>query len=221
MLAYDWEGTDIAKWLNTQGIAAFVLKYRLPNSADVLNENNVSLKDTQRAIQWVRFHAKKWNVSPEKVGIMGFSAGGHLASTVGTHITRYVASGKSPLDSISVRPDFLVLLYPVISMNAESTHMGSRIQLIGENPTQQWVQRYSNEQQVTKETPPTFLVHATDDNAVPVTNTVLFYQALVKAGVSAEMHVYPTGGHGFALAVGKGYLQTWSDRLADWLRNLN
>ncbi|MFY0654620.1 MAG: alpha/beta hydrolase [Cyclobacteriaceae bacterium] len=221
-LAYDWEGTDIAKWLNSKGIAAFVLKYRLPNEESVKSSRNPSLQDAERAVRMVRNNAEKWNIKKDQIGIMGFSAGGHLASTVGTHYDQ--DKNTSPDDlakSVSSRPDFLVLMYPVITMNPEHTHGGSRKNLIGENPTQDLADFYSNELQVNENTPPTFLVHSTDDKAVPVMNSILFYQALEKDGVYSEMHVYPYGGHGFSLAIDKGHLQSWPERLSDWINSLD
>ncbi|MDN5202701.1 alpha/beta hydrolase [Fulvivirgaceae bacterium BMA10] len=220
-LAYDWEGTDVAKWLNSLGIAAFVLKYRLPTSKSIIVPEKAPLQDAQRAIRLVRYHAKKWNVDRNQIGIMGFSAGGHLASTLGTHYENDHILKPDPIDSISARPDFMVLIYPVITMKLLYTHQGSRKNLLGESPEQQLVDFYSNELHINKNTPPTFLIHATDDEAVPVENSLLFYQNLKKEGVYAEMHIYPKGGHGFALAIGKGHLQTWTARLSEWILSLD
>lgn len=220
-LAYDWEGTDIAGWLNSRGIAAIVLRYRLPVDGDVAHKKWLCpLLDAQRAIRLTRAHAAEWAVNPAKVGIMGFSAGGHLASTAGTHFDAGDASAADPVDRLSSRPDFLVLIYPVISMG-EFTHGGSRENLLGRNPPEALVRQYSNELQVTADTPPTFLVHAGDDDAVPVQNTLLFYQALQAHKVPAELHVYPHGGHGFSLALGKGRLQDWPGLCARWLAELD
>lgn len=221
-LAYDWEGTDIAKWLNSKGIAAFILKYRLPNSESVILGHNAPLQDAQRAMRLVRNDSEKWGISKNQIGIMGFSAGGHLASTLGTHYD-YDNENAIPntIDSLSARPDFMILVYPVITMTNSNSHQGSKRKLIGENPQQELVNFYSNELHVNSNTPSTFLIHATDDKAVPVINSILFYQALEQAGVYSEMHIYPTGGHGFSLAIGKGHLQTWTDRLYDWIKSLN
>lgn len=221
VLAYDWEGTDIAKWLNAHGIAAFVLKYRLPNSKSNIVPHKSPLLDAQRAIRMVRFDAEKYNIKKDKIGIMGFSAGGHLASTAGTHFDMGNASSKDSIEQQSSRPDFMILLYPVISMSKPYMHSGSRDNLIGKNPTQELAEYYSNDLQVKDNTPPTLLVHATDDAGVPVENSLSFYQALKNHKVPAEMHIYPYGGHGFSLAVGKGYLSTWTDRCIDWLKSLN
>lgn len=220
-LAYDWEGTDVAKLLNSKGITAIVLKYRLPNSKSNIIPNLSPLMDAKRAIRMTRFYATKWNIKKDKVGIMGFSAGGHLASTLGTHFDNGDPKATDSIEQLSSRPDFMILIYPVISMSKNIMHAGSRNSLIGNHPTDELAKLYSNELQVTKETPPTFLVHATDDKGVPVENSLLFYQALKDNNVPAEMHIYPKGGHGFGLALGKGYLETWTDRLIDWLRGLN
>lgn len=218
VLAYDKEGTDFAKWLNAKGIAAIVLKYRLPNSKSNVVPHLSPLMDAKRAVRLVRANASKWNIRQDKVGIMGFSAGGHLASTLGTHFDAGDPNASDPVERLSSRPDFMILAYPVITMNKAITHAGSRNNLIGPDPSEELVKLYSNEMQVTKETPPTFIVHATDDRGVPVENALSFYQSLKTNGVPAEMHIYPKGGHGFGLAVGQGYLETWTDRLADWLK---
>lgn len=207
-LAYDWEGTDIAKLFNAHGIAAFVLKYRLPDSLSSTSPDQVPLMDAKQAISIVRARAMEWNINPNKIGIMGFSAGGHLAATLSTHFDQ------------STRPNFSILIYPVISMEKSIAHMGSRTNLIGAKPTDTMVKLYSNELQITPKTPPTFILHATDDNAVPVENSLTYYQALKKNGVPAEMHIYPTGGHGFALALGKGSLEKWPTLLFDWMKEL-
>ena len=217
VLAYDWEGSDIAKWLNSKGIAAIVLKYRLPNAKSNITPHLTPLMDAKRGMRHIRAHAAEWNINPGKVGVMGFSAGGHLASTLGTQFDAGDASAQDSIERFSSRPDFMVLVYPVISMNSKYTHSGSKGNLLGANPDTALVQRYSGELNVTTATPPTFLIHATDDTAVPVENSLLFYGALKDKNVPAEMHIYPYGGHGFGLAIGKGYLQTWNERLADWL----
>ena len=220
-LAYDWEGIDIAKWLNSKGIAAMVLKYRLPNSASVEVSYKAPLQDLQRAMKLVRANAEKWNIDQNKVGVMGFSAGGHLASTLGTHFDHEDSFKKDSVDAFSARPDFMALVYPVITMDAEFTHQGSRNSLLGENPSDELENEFSSELQVKTNTPPTFIIHATDDDAVPVENALLFYKALKEKDIYTEMHIYPEGGHGFSLGLGKGYLETWPDRLYDWLQRLD
>jgi acetyl esterase/lipase len=208
------EGSDVAKWLNGRGISAAVLKYRLGPKYHY----PVQLWDAQRAIRYLRAHAADLNISPDRVGIWGFSAGGHLASTAGTHFDKGDASATDRIDRQSSRPDFLILAYAVISLEDPYAHVGSRTNLLGEKPNPALVESLSNQLQVTKDTPPTFLFHTTEDQTVPVENSVLFYMALRKAGVPAEMHVYLKGRHGVGLAPGDNVLRTWPDRLFDWLQ---
>jgi acetyl esterase/lipase len=210
ILAASHEGTDVAKVFNEWGVTAFVLKYRIPDDSTMPDKEIGPLQDAQRAIQVVRMNAKKWNIIPNKIGIMGFSAGGHLASTAGTHFTHAVIENKK---NISLRPDFMILLYPVISFSDSIGHTGSRNNLIGKNPSAEKIKYYSNELQVTKQTPPTFLVHAKDDNGVKVENSIDFYAALKKNNVPAEIHLYQKGGHGFGMNN-----QTSSDKWMDWLQ---
>ncbi|MDQ6814155.1 MAG: alpha/beta hydrolase [Bacteroidota bacterium] len=221
ILAYDWEGTDVAKWLNSKGIVGIVLKYRLPDSKSNIVPDKSPLMDAQRAIRMVRANAGKWNIKTDKIGIMGFSAGGHLASTAGTHFDGGNASATDPIDRLSSRPDFMILMYPVITMSKPTMHAGSRNNLIGKTPDAQLANFYSAELNVTAETPPTFLAHATDDKGVPVENSLMFYQALKDKNIPAEMHLYPKGGHGFGLALGIPETESWTDRCIDWLRALN
>jgi acetyl esterase/lipase len=219
-LAYNWEGSDPARLLSSRGIAAIVLKYRLPNAKSNITPHLSPLMDAKRAIRLVRANAARWNIKKDQVGIMGFSAGGHLASTLGTHFDSGDATAADSIERESSRPGFMVLVYPVITMSKPVMHAGSRSNLIGQNADSSLAKLYSNELQVTKETPPTFLLHATDDKGVPVENSLLFYQALKDNGVPAEMHIYPTGGHGFGLGIGKGYLEGWTDLLVLWMRGL-
>lgn len=219
-LAYDWEGTDVAKLLNAKGITAIVLKYRLPNAKSNVTPHLSPLMDAKRAMRLVRANAAKWNINKDNIGIMGFSAGGHLASTLATHFDTGEATAVDSVERQSSRPDFAVLVYPVISMSKPIMHTGSRNNLIGEKPDSSLAKLYSNELQVTKQTPPTFLVHATDDTGVPVENSLLFYQALKTNAVPVEMHIYPKGGHGFGLGVGKSYLESWTERLVEWMREV-
>ena len=219
ILAYDWEGTDIAKFLNSNGIAGIVVKYRLPSDVSQTDKKYVPLIDAQRAVRLVRANAEQLNVNPDKIGIIGFSAGGHLASTLGTHFNEKVYEPIDGIDDESARPDFMALGYPVISFG-EVTHQGSKNNLIGENPTIDMVDYFSNEKQVTEQTPPTFLLHATDDTVVPVENSLLFYKAVKDKGVSATMHIYPKGGHGFGLGLHDEHLKDWGDRMIDWIVSL-
>ena len=163
----------------------------------------------------------EWGIDRDNLGIIGFSAGGHLASTAGTHFDSGKPDAVDPVETMSSRPDFMILIYPVITFTDSFMHKGSRNALLGENPDPALIEYYSNELQVTKDTPPTFIVHAGDDKSVPVENSLVFYQSLKDNGVPAEFHIYPEGGHGFSLAIGKGHLETWTDRCIDWLKSLN
>src|SRR3954447_4328289 len=192
VLAMNHEGRQVANWLNSLGMTAFVLKYRLGPKY----HHPIELGDAQRAIRLVRSRAKEFGIRPDRIGIMGFSAGGHLASSAGTHFDAGNSSASDPIDRVSSRPDFLVLLYPVISFTTSYVHRGSMRALLGDNPDPKLVELMSNELQVTPQTPPTFLFHTTTDTVVPVENSVLFYLALRKAGVPAEMHIYERGPHG-------------------------
>jgi acetyl esterase/lipase len=212
-LAIGHEGFEVAKRLNELGIAAFVLKYRLPSDLTMFEKEIGPLQDAQRAIQLVRENAVAWGVDRSRVGIMGFSAGGHLASTAGTHFRTAVIDNK---DNSSLRPDFMVLLYPVISFSDSIGHRGSRDNLIGVNPTPDKIREYSNEWQVTAQTPPCFIVQAGDDRTVKAQNSIDFYEALLRHGVAAELHMYPKGGHGFGLHNASTKDQ-WMDRLQNWL----
>ena len=219
ILAYDWEGTDIAKFLNGKGIAGIVVKYRLPSSKSQTDRHHVPLIDAQRAMRLVRSKAESFHIAADKIGIIGFSAGGHLASTLGTHFEDKVYEPIDEIDELSARPDFMALGYPVITFGT-ATHAGSKKNLIGENPDIEMVDYFSNEKQVSENTPPTFLFHATDDTAVPVENSLLFYQALKNHGVSAMMHIYPKGGHGFSLARKDPHLRGWTERMFEWIESL-
>lgn len=206
------EGSTVAEKLNKLGITAFILKYRLPDDRVMKDKNFGPLQDAQQAIRLVREKAATWHLNPAKIGIIGFSAGGHLASTLGTHFDTAVVFNPT---HISLRPDFMILVYPVISFQDSITHMGSRNALIGKQPTPDMIEYFSNERQVTEQTPPTLLIQATDDALVSVQNSLLFYQALLKHHVSAAMHLFDTGGHGFPEEPAKSH---WFDYAADWLR---
>lgn len=208
------EGYNVARELNTKGIAAFVLKYRLPDSRIMKDKSIGPLQDAQEAIKMVREHAREWNVDTSKVGIMGFSAGGHLASTLSTHyLDNYI---DNPLH-ISLRPDFSILLYPVISFQEGILHKGSKKALIGAGADTALINKFSNELQVTTDTPPAFLVACSDDKVVPVANTVRYFVALHNHGISVEMHIYEHGGHGFGLH-NKTTQDKWIDRCYNWMR---
>ena len=214
ILAIDHEGVEVARLFNESGITAFVLKSRLPNDIIMVDKSIGPLQDAQQAIRTVRQQAVAWGLNPDKIGIMGFSAGGHLAATAATHFNTKVDPDIK--DTISVRPNFAILIYPVISFNDSITHKGSKLNLIGINPSAALVTKFSNELQVTKDCPPVFLVHAGDDEAVPVENSIRFYQACKKNNVPAEMHIYSKGGHGFGMH-NKTTNDKWFDRLANWL----
>jgi acetyl esterase/lipase len=210
------EGTEVAKALNKQGIAAFVLKYRLPNDLIMENRSIGPLQDAEQAIKTVRERAKEWNIDTAKVGIMGFSAGGHVASTASTHYKNVVIPNQ---EKTNLRPNFSILIYPVITFQDSILHKGSKKALIGENASTAKTAEYSNELQVNKDTPPAFLIHCSDDRVVPVANTINYYQALKNSGVKAEMHIYATGGHGFGL---KNATRTdkWLEQCMAWMTEM-
>lgn len=200
LLAMGYEGVDLADWFNAQGITYAVLKYRMPNG-----HHEVPLSDVQQAMRIMRQHAEEWKL--DKIGVMGFSAGGHLASTAATHYTE------------DTKPDFQVLFYPVISMQDDITHRGSRESLIGKEPSKELVDMYSNELQVNAQTPPAFILHSSDDRGVPVENTIRYYQALVKNRVPVSLHCYPVGGHGWGYRDNFPYKHEWKGELEKWLRS--
>jgi acetyl esterase/lipase len=213
-LAIDKEGVQVALWLNSLGVSAFVLKYRLGPRY----HHPIELGDAQRAIRTIRYKAAEYQIDPARIGIMGFSAGGHLASTAGTHYDAGKADAADPIDRVGSRPDFLVLCYAVITMHPPYVHTGSRDALLGNAPDAALLDNLSNETQVNGQTPPTFLFHTANDRTVPVENSVQFFLALRKAGVPAEMHIYENGPHGVGLAPTDATLSSWPSRLAAWLR---
>ncbi len=215
MLNFKLEGYDIAEKLTALGITAFVLKYRLPDDAIMVDKSIGPLQDAQRAIMIVRTRAKEWNIDTAKIGIMGFSAGGHLASSAGTHFNHSYIDNPS---NISLRPDFMILIYPVISFTDSLAEKFSRAALIGQHPDSIQRMVFSSELQVTTGTPPTFLMHAEDDHLVPVNNTIAFYLALKKNNVPAGMHIFPKGQHGFLSEPAKS---AWFDYCAKWLRKMD
>lgn len=199
------EGSGYAEWMNKQGITLVVLKYRMPNE-----HREIPLADGEQAIRLVRSHAEEWHINPQKVGIMGHSAGGHFAATVSTLFT-----------SKETRPDFSILMYPVISMKKDLTHQGSREFLLGKNPTEETVRQYSLNEQVKSDTPPAILILATDDDVVDPRNSLLYYEALLQKKVEkSAMHVYPTGGHGFGIGDGFKYKAEWTKEVETWIKNV-
>ncbi|TRX23982.1 alpha/beta hydrolase [Flavobacterium franklandianum] len=212
-LAINKEGYKIAKWFNGFGISAFVLKYRMPSDLTMKDKTIGPLQDAQEAIRMVRRNASKWHLDPNKIGIMGFSAGGHLAATVSTHYEDKVYDSK---DEVSARPNFSILIYPVISMQDGITHSGSKKYLLGENANNEMVEKFSNERRVDDKTPKAFLVHATDDKVVPVENSINYYLALKQNKIPVEMHIYENGGHGFGLGVQETNIN-WPKACEKWM----
>ena len=216
-LSMDHEGHEMAKWLNRMGITGVVLEYRMNRGG---YHHPIPLLDAQRALRTVRSRADELNLDPSRIGIMGFSAGGHLASTAGTHFDTGDPNADDPVDRLSCRPDFMILCYPVIAFGEPYTHKGSQRKLIGENPPQELVTYLSNEKQVTADTPPTFLFHTDEDTSVPAENSVMFYLALRKAGVPAELHVYRKGRHGRGLAQDTQGTSDWPEACKQWLAGM-
>ena len=214
ILASEHEGSDIAAWLNKIGVAGIIVKYRLPSDEIMKDKTIGPLQDVQEAFRLVRRNAKEWGIDYNKIGVIGFSAGGHLASTISTHYNDKVYES----DTISCRPDFSILIYPVISMNTELTHMGSRENLLGKEPDQKLINFYSNDLQVNENTPPAFIVHSGDDKAVPVQNSINYFLALKKFNIPAELHIYEKGGHGYGLGRNLGTESNWPEDCKNWLK---
>jgi len=212
-LAMSYEGMDVGAWMAKRGVAGFVLKYRVAPY-----KHPIPLQDAQRALRIVRASAKEWGIDPTRVGILGFSAGGHLASTAATHFDDGQPDAADPIDRAGCRPDFAVLCYPVITLKPPYAHMGSRYNLLGKDTDEKLVESLCNDEQVTDKTPPTFLFHTADDNAVPVENSLRFFEALHKAKVPAELHVYEHGRHGVGLAPNDPALSSWPDLLETWMK---
>jgi acetyl esterase/lipase len=213
-LAIGHEGKDPAEWLNRHGIAAFVVRYRLGPRY----HHPAPMQDAQRALRSVRGRAKEWSLDPKRIGIWGFSAGGHLASTVATHFDDGKPDADDPIERVSCRPDFAILCYPVITMRPPYVHAGSRHNLLGDKPEEALVDNLCNDKQVTEKTPPTFLFHTTEDTVVLPENSIFFYQALRKKKVPAELHIYEKGPHGVGLAAGRGAVSAWPEQLEGWLK---
>ena len=213
-LSAEREGEQYANWLSTLGVTAFVLKYRMSEFG-----HPAPLQDVARAVRLLRSRAGEFKIDPSRIGVMGSSAGGHLAASSGTLFDHPAAKTGAALDATSARPDFLVLLYPVITMSGESVHAGSRKALLGASPGAELVQLMSLEKQVTEATPPTLLIHTQADKSVPVENSILFYQALTRAKVPAEMYLFEHGGHGMGMRAGLGTSSDWPRRAEEWLKD--
>lgn len=213
--AYREEGINIAQTFVKQGIAAFILKYRLPSDSIMKNKAIGPLQDAQQAIKLVRERSTEWNINPNEIGIMGFSAGGHLASSAGTHFNKCLIPNPG---KTSLRPDFMILVYPLISMSDQLTHTSSRRHLLGKNPAEELIDFFSNELHINKQTPPTYLTHTGDDQTVDVNNSIVFYQALIRNKIPAEMHLYPKGDHGFVLSIPT---EEWMQPLFNWMKGNN
>lgn len=209
------EGIRIAKWFNSIGVTAFILKYRLPSYQIMKDKTIGPLQDAQESIRYIRRNAAKWGLNPQKVGVIGFSAGGHLASTLSTHFNDIVYQAE---DSISARPDFSILVYPVISMDDAITHKMSKSNLLGNSPSPELIEKYSNDKQITANTPPTFIIHAMDDKSVVVENGINYFLSLKKNNVPCEAHFYITGKHGFGMGRAGTTSFNWTKQLEDWLR---
>lgn len=215
VVVYEMEGIKTAKEFAKNGVNAFLLKYRLPNDSIMIDKKIGPLQDVLQAIKIVKENSEKWGIDKSKIGIMGFSAGGHLASTAATHFDMQIIENNS---NINLRPDFQILIYPVISMQEGLTHLGSRENLLGKNPTKELIDFYSNELQVNENIPPAYITHTGDDKVVDVENSLEYYNALKKKNVPAEMHIYPKGNHGFVLSQP---IEEWMQPILKWLKKLN
>lgn len=214
-LAMGYEGEDVARRFNESGIAAFVLKYRIPDDSTMVKKEIGPLQDAQKAILIVRSRAAEWGIDKNRIGIMGFSAGGHLASTAGTHFEKSYIHNPG---NVNLRPDFMLLIYPVISFDSRIAHLGSMHNLLGLNPTRDQIAEFSNETQITDQTPPAFLVHAKDDNAVPYENSIVFADSLKKHHIPVTVFLYDKGGHGFGM-LNKTDRRLWMDSCIEWVQN--
>lgn len=220
-LAVNHEGQDVAKFFNQYGYDAFVLHYRLNNAAQQGHRFPDQYDDVTTAMRLIKSRAKEWKLNPERIGVLGFSAGGHLSSMLTTMHLPANKKSKDPLERWSSRPAFAVLIYPVITLSGKPAHIGSRNNLLGQNPDNTLVDSLSTHNRVNEFTPPTFLVYANDDNSVPPENGILFYQALRKYNIPASLHIYDHGGHGFGMAPKDKVLNTWPSLCVEWLRRLN
>ncbi|MGB8491692.1 MAG: alpha/beta hydrolase [Bacteroidales bacterium] len=214
-LAFDHEGHAIARWLNDNGVAGIILKYRMPSDRIMDDKSIGPLQDAQEAMRIIRRNAVEWKIDPGRVGVIGFSAGGHLASTLSTHYDEKVYPAE---EQISARPDFSLLIYPVISLDSTITHMGTRNNLIGRHPDNSQTIRFSNELQITAGTPPAFIVHSSDDKVVPVMNSIGYYKGLQKFNIPSELHIFQKGGHGYGLSPSGGTESAWPSICISWLK---
>ena len=214
-LAFDHEGNAIARWLNENGVAGIILKYRLPSDRIMENKSIGPLQDAQEAMRIIRRNAAKWKIDPGRIGVIGFSAGGHLASTLSTHYAEVV---YKIIDNTSARPDFSLLIYPVVSFDTTITHRGTRNNLIGLRPDDASVRHFSNELQINSDTPPAFLVHSADDNAVPVMNSIGYFRGLQKNKIATELHIFQKGGHGYGLSPNGGTESSWPELCVKWMK---
>ena len=210
-----YEGIDVAKQLNEWGVTAFVVKYRIPDERTMPDPSIGPLQDAQQAMLFVRSNAIKYGIDPKRIGVLGFSAGGHLAATIGTQYKRSLIDNPA---NVSLRPDFMILAYPVISTDTTISHKGSFDKLLGQHPTVEKLIAFSPEKQVTADTPPAFLVHAADDDVVPSDNSIVFYQALLRNKVRAELHIYERGGHGFGM-INPTTNDSWMERCKNWMKS--
>jgi acetyl esterase/lipase len=213
------EGRDVARYLSTIGVTAIVLKYRLPSDATCVDKHLVPLMDVKRAMRIVRSKASEWNIDLQKVGVMGFSAGGHLASTLGTKYDNGDDKSSDSIEHQSCKPNFMILLYPVITFNSSYTHTGSRRMLLGDSPSPELIEYFSNELHINSNTPPTFITVANNDDLV--SNSLLLYEALLKNKVSTELHIFSEGGHGFGIAAKNDHVNFWTQNLKYWLRSIS
>lgn len=220
ILAYHWEGSEFAAWLAQEGITGIVLKYRLPDSKSLETPALAPLSDAQRALRLCRIYADEWGINDNAIGVMGFSAGGHLAATLSTQYAKQIYSPVDTTDVISARPNFSALIYPVIAFSGPALHSGSRAALLGPYPSDFMIDFFSPQKQITSDTPPSFLVHAADDTAVPAENSKVYYENLLRKGVPASLHLFPKGGHGFAMAKDTPYLSEWKNLLLSWIQAL-
>ena len=216
-LWFDKEGVDVAKWLNNIGVSAFVLKHRLPHWESKDCRSKVALMDAQRAMRIIRKNSKIWNIDSNKIGVLGFSAGGHLASTLSTHHDNGLDLSDLKIEKTSSRPDFSILVYPVITMNRPYAHNGSRENLLGKIPSQEYLDYYSNDLQVRGDTPPAILIHSDDDKGVLPENSIQYYLALRKYNIPAALHIWEDGGHGYGLGNDKGSIKSWAKICEEWM----